>query len=140
MRSPKRLKFLKNQSELKHVLYVDDEPDMRMLVQLSLENMGDIKTTLCETAQKAVESATTDKPQMIILDVMMPDMDGPSALHYIRNIPQLSDIPVVFLTGQSDRDHAQKLRELGANGVLSKPFNINTLSDQVKAIWKECSQ
>ncbi len=125
-------------TELKHILYVDDEPDMRMLVQLTLENMGGIKVSLCESGLDAVEMAQTGTAQLILLDVMMPDMDGPAVLKEILNNPKTANIPVFFLTGRSAPEAVASYKDMGAKGVLSKPFDLVTLPDQVRSLWKEC--
>lgn len=126
------------ETELKHILYVDDEPDMRMLVQLTLENMGGMKVSLCESGLDALEIAQTGGPQLIILDVLMPDIDGPSVLKEILKNPKTANIPVFFLTGRSAPDAVASYKDMGAKGVLSKPFDLVALPDQVRSLWKEC--
>ena len=125
-------------SELRHILYVDDEPDMRMLVQLTLENMGSMKVTACESGFEAVEIAQNNAPQLILLDVLMPDMDGPAVLKEIMSNPKTANIPVIFLTGRSAADSVASYKEMGAKGVLAKPFDLVALPDQVRTLWKEC--
>jgi CheY-like chemotaxis protein len=122
---------------LQHVLYVDDEPDMRMLVQITLENMGNIKTTVCENGLDVLEKALDERPQMIILDVMMQGMDGPAILREIRNQPELAATPVIFLTGRNEQGAIDSYLAMGAAGVIAKPFDLTALPGQVRALWEK---
>jgi CheY-like chemotaxis protein len=122
---------------LQHVLYVDDEPDMRMLVQITLENVGSIKVSLCENALDVLETAIEQKPQMIILDAMMPDMDGPAILQIIKKDARIADIPVVFLTAKTAPAEIEEFIAMGAVGVLKKPFDLTALPGDVRALWEK---
>jgi CheY-like chemotaxis protein len=121
---------------LTHVVYVDDEPDMRMLVQATLENIGGIRVTLCENGIDTLEAALDQHPQMIILDVMMRDMDGPAILAELRADPRVSRIPVIFLTAKTDAALLDEYKRMGAAGIINKPFDLMTLADQVRALWE----
>ncbi len=125
-----------SKNPLQHVLYVDDEPDMRMLVQMTLENMGGIKVTVCDSGLHALEAAHDTQPQMIVLDAMMPDMDGPSILKEIQGDPKIAAIPVIFLTAKTDPEAISALKAAGAKGVINKPFDLVALPDQIRKLWE----
>lgn len=122
---------------LSHVVYVDDEPDMRMLVQTTLENIGGIRVTLCENGIDTLEAAVDQQPQMIILDVMMRDMDGPTILREIKNDPRVSRIPVIFLTAKTDPALLAEYKGMGAAGIIAKPFDLMNLPEQVRSLWEQ---
>jgi CheY-like chemotaxis protein len=122
---------------LTHVVYVDDEPDMRMLVQTTLENIGGIRVTLCENGIDTLEAALDQQPQMIILDVMMRDMDGPAILAELKSDPRVSRIPVIFLTAKTEGALLDDYRRMGAAGVITKPFDLMGLPTQVRALWEQ---
>lgn len=120
---------------LNHILYVDDEPDMRMLVKAVLENDG-MHVVLCESGLEMLEAAHEDRPQMIMLDVMMAGMNGPELLREIKGEPAFSDVPVIFLTGKSNPDDMAALKASGAAGVIAKPFDLMALPAQVRSLWE----
>jgi CheY-like chemotaxis protein len=122
-------------AHLSQILYVDDEPDLRMLAQLALESMGGMKVSLCDSGAAALQALATLKPQIILLDVMMPEMDGPALLQEIKKTPGLYNGPIIFLTGKANADEIVHLKSLGAFGVIPKPFNPMTLHNDVKAMW-----
>lgn len=124
-------------AKLNSLLYVDDEPDIRMLAQLALEQIGGMTVKACESGKDAFKLLETWRPQAILLDVMMPGQDGPAVLKALRDSPSFADIPVLFLTGRADRDHVEGLMNAGAIGVIAKPFDPVTLASQVQAIWEE---
>ena len=109
------------------VLLVDDEPDIRRLAGLSLTAVGKWKVFSCATGAEALEVAAREKPDAILMDVMMPQLDGPSTLAALRKNPATCDIPVVFMTATSDPDEVVRLTGLGACGVIAKPFAPLTL-------------
>jgi len=122
---------------LSHIMYVDDEPDMRMLFQAVLESEGNITVTLCERGDDAVDLALEHRPQMIILDVMMDGKDGPAVLRDMRREKDLSDTPVIFLTAKTEPEDIKALKDLGAAGILAKPFDMDTITGQVRALWED---
>jgi CheY-like chemotaxis protein len=128
--------MIDTQSPLATVLYVDDEPDLRMLAQLALESMGGMSVTLCDSGAAALQALSTTRPQIILLDVMMPQMDGPALLQEIKKTAGLYDGPVIFLTGKTGAEDIAHLKSLGAFGVISKPFNPMTLHNEVTAMWR----
>ncbi|MDP3515528.1 MAG: response regulator [Pseudohongiella sp.] len=124
-------------NELVRVMYVEDEPDIRAVAKLALEVVGGLTVELCEQGDRAVAQAENFGPQMILLDVMMPGMDGPSTLKALRERPLLQNIPVAFMTAKVQPHEIEHFKSLGAVGVIAKPFDPMTLSQQVRDLWKK---
>ncbi|WP_298452149.1 response regulator [uncultured Marinobacter sp.] len=122
---------------LKRILMVEDEPDIRTVAELALEAIGGYELTACESGQQALEQIGECRPQLIVLDVMMPGMDGPATLKAIRSLPDYANTPAVFMTAKVQSDEVQGYLELGAAGVIPKPFDPLTLADQIRDIWNE---
>jgi two-component system, cell cycle response regulator len=121
---------------LKTVLYVDDDPDIREIVEMSLSLDGDIRVLTSDGGERALLKMRVEQPDLVVLDVMMPGMDGPTLLTRMRADPDLADIPVIFMTAKSSSQDTERLRELSAIGVIAKPFDPMALGGQVKALWK----
>lgn len=122
-------------SPLNKVLYAEDEADIREIATLALETIGELATATCESGAFVIDLASSFQPQLILLDVMMPDMDGPSTLQALKSHPELKHIPVIFLTAKILPDEIARFKSLGAIDVISKPFDPMTLADQIKQIW-----
>lgn len=87
-------------SELKKILYVEDEPDIQMIARVALENVGGFELMVCSSGPEAIEKAESFGPDLLLLDVMMPGMDGPSTLQELRKIPSIAKTPVMFMTAK----------------------------------------
>jgi CheY-like chemotaxis protein len=114
------------------ILHVDDEPDIREIVDMSLGLNPDFEVRACSSGAEAIAAAAEWSPFLILLDVMMPGMDGPTTLTQLRKNPQTSAIPVVFMTARAQTKEVEHFIELGAQGVISKPFDPMTLAVQVQ--------
>lgn len=121
---------------LTRILYVEDEADIQTVARLALEALGGYTVQVCSSGNEALEKAPEFKPQLILLDVMMPGMDGTATLGKLREIPQCSSIPVVFMTAKVQPGEIAGYKEIGAVDVIAKPFDPMTLSSQVQAIWE----
>jgi two-component system OmpR family response regulator len=115
------------------ILVVDDEPDIREVVDVSLGLDREFKMRACASGADALVMAAEWSPTLILLDVMMPRMDGPATLANLRRNPRTAQIPVVFLTARTQTDEIAQYISLGAQGVLSKPFNPMTLAASVRS-------
>ncbi len=122
--------------ELKRITYVEDEPDIRAIAQIALETIGGFTLNLCESGQEALASVPAFQPDMILLDIMMPGMDGVQTYHCLRAMPEVNDVPIVFLTAKAQTHEVEGYKALGAAAVIPKPFDPITLSDQVRSIWE----
>ena len=122
-------------TRLQKVLFVDDDEVVQHLVQLSLERIGGLTVELVSDSAAAIEAALRFAPDMIVLDWFMPGMDGTVLFNKLREVPELAAIPVVFLTIKAHWRTREELLELGAAGVITKPFSARDLADQLKAIW-----
>ena len=121
---------------LQRVLLVEDEPDIPTIVRTSLELVGGFQVRACASGPEALSAIEEFSPQLALLDVMMPDMDGPALLAALRARPKTAALPVAFLTAKTGAAETQRLRSLGAVEVLNKPFDPMTLPLQVKEIWE----
>ena len=126
-----------NARPLQRILYVEDEPDIREVAALSLQAVGGFTVCLCGSGREALEQAEEFAPDLILLDVMMPEMDGPATLAALRRIDALSMIPVVFMTAKAQGSEVERYRSLGAAGVIAKPFEALELPDRLSAIWRK---
>jgi CheY-like chemotaxis protein len=116
------------------VLLIDDEDDIRRVARLSLSRVGKMEVTEAASGLEGVRRAESDGPDVILLDVMMPGLDGPSTLSALRSSPRTASIPVVFLTAKAMPAEVERLRSLGALGVLIKPFDPMALPAQLTAL------
>jgi CheY-like chemotaxis protein len=114
------------------VLIIDDEDDIRRVATLSLVKVGGMEVIGSASGEEGVSKAEQEMPDVILLDVMMPHVDGPSTLAKLRDNPQTANIPVIFLTAKAMTQEVEKLKRLGARGVLTKPFDPMTLPKDVK--------
>jgi CheY-like chemotaxis protein len=115
------------------VLYVDDEPDIRDIAVLSLGLDPSFEVRACESGQDAVETIGGWQPDVALLDVMMPDMDGPTTLARLRETQAGAKLPVIFITALSQSHEIEPLLALGAIGVIRKPFDPMSLAGAVSA-------
>lgn len=120
---------------LQHVLCIDDEEDILQVAKLSLEMVGGLRVSLCRGSHDAVAEASRLRPDLILLDVMMPEKDGPATLEALRADARCASIPVVFMTAKVQPAEVAQYLELGAIGVVSKPFDPMSLPEQVRALW-----
>ena len=124
-------------SELNFVLYVEDDPDIQMVAQMALEVVGGLSLRACSSGREAIEAATACQPDLILLDVMMPDMDGPTTLAALRQLPAMAATPVIFMTAKVQAAEVAHYKTLGAIGVIAKPFDPMQLAQQVRQLWQQ---
>ena len=122
---------------LTRILHVDDETGIREVAKLALESVGGFTVQVCGSGSEALEIAPRFKPDLILLDVMMPEMDGPSTLKALLARGDTAEIPVIFMTAKTQAHEIAKFKDLGAADVIVKPFDPMTLSDQVREIWED---
>ena len=116
------------------VLVIDDEQDVRYIVQLSLGRVGQLTVVEAASGEEGIALAKSEQPSFILLDMMMPGLDGAAVFRMLRADPETAHIPVVFLTAKAFAFDIQRLRTLGAKGVILKPFDPMTLASDINAI------
>ena len=115
------------------VLHIDDESDVREVVEMSLNLDPEFAVRGCASGKDGLAAAAEWRPDLILLDVMMPDMDGPTTLEHLRENPQTANIPLVFMTARVQTHELAHFNSLGAVGVISKPFDPMTLAASVRS-------
>ena len=118
------------------ILIVDDDPTNAEILSEYLKK-SELETMLSQTGVQAIAQCETCTPDLVLLDVMMPDMDGPTTLAELYKQPELAHIPAIFMTAKVQPQEVAQLRTLGAVDVITKPFDPMTLSDQIRKIWEE---
>jgi CheY-like chemotaxis protein len=121
---------------LKRILYIDDEPDIREVARIALEVVGGFEVEVCDCGEAALRRAPEYLPDLILLDVMMPGMDGPTTLQALRRMAVLDAVPIVFFTAKAQRSEIAELLSQGAVDVLGKPFDPMTIGQALNAIWE----
>ncbi len=120
--------------EINKVLMVDDDQSIRRICQVSLSNVGRWQVILAESGYDGLELARKEKPDVILLDVMMPGMDGPTTLLKLREDEDLKHIPVILMTAKVQPQEVEQYTRLGATGVISKPFDPLTLPSEIRKL------
>jgi two-component system, OmpR family, response regulator len=120
---------------LTRICYVEDDEDIQRIVRMSLERIGKMTVTIIGDPTKAIDAIVAFKPDMVMLDWMMPAMDGPTLFKQMKARPETSSLPVVFITAKAAQRDLDELVSLGAVGTISKPFSPKDLPEQLRAIW-----
>lgn len=120
---------------LQRILYVEDDEDIRAVAELALETVGGFSLKSCRSGREAIREGPEFAPDLILLDVMMPGMDGPSTFNAMQENAALRGKPVVFMTAKVQTEEVESYRELGVIEVIPKPFDPMTLADQIREIW-----
>lgn len=123
--------------DLKRILLVEDEPDIQEVARLAMEAVGGFTVEICSSGSEALNKAPLFAPDLIILDVMMPYMDGPDTLKALREVPGISSIPAIFMTAKVQQHELRRYKEMGVLDIISKPFDPMTLSATITNIWKQ---
>ncbi len=116
------------------VLIIDDEEDIRSIASMSLGILGGIDVVEADGGEEGISKAAELQPDAILLDMMMPVLDGPATLARLRDNPETKNIPVIFLTARAMTSEVERLKSMGATGILTKPFDPTTLALQVKQL------
>lgn len=122
--------------QLSRILYVEDDPDIQAITMMVLETIHGFVMEACSSGAEALQKAVAFQPDLVLLDVMMPGMDGPETLQHLRNFPEMLKVPVVFMTAKVQPQEVQGYLDLGAIGVIAKPFDPMALAQQLEAIWE----
>ena len=122
---------------LQKILYVEDEKDIQLVARIALETVGKFTVTVCNNGVEAIEAFARVNPDLVLLDVMMPDMDGPTTLQRLRQTPGGETVAAVFMTAKVQPHEIAELKQLGALDVIAKPFDPMTLPETIQTIWAE---
>lgn len=122
-------------SDLLRVLYAEDEADIRRLTEVILDDEEGFELTACVSGQEAVDKAATMTPDLILLDVMMPGIDGLATLKKLREYPHLANTPVIFMTAKVQANEMSEYQSLGVLGVINKPFDPMRLADDIRNLY-----
>lgn len=125
--------------ELQKILYVEDEEDIAAIAKIALEDLGGFELLYCATGKQALANADSFTPDLFIIDVMMPEMDGPTTFKELRKNPKFVDTPIIFMTAKTQASEIKEYLALGAVGVITKPFDPVTLADTVRKLWKDAN-
>ena len=120
---------------LTKICYVEDDEDIRRIVRMSLERIGKMTVEVVGDPMVAIEAMKSFSPDLVMLDWMMPGMDGPTLFKKMKEHPETGALPVVFITAKASQAELDDLVRMGAVGTISKPFNPKDLPDQLRAIW-----
>ncbi|CAN5824306.1 response regulator [soil metagenome] len=126
--------------KLTTILYVEDDLDIQAVAKIALEVVGGLSLKICSSGAEALVAAAAGfVPDLLLLDVMMPNMDGPTTLSELRKITTTASTPVIFMTAKVQSAELDFYTSLGAIGIIAKPFDPMALSTQVNALWdKAC--
>ncbi len=125
-------------NNLERILYIDDDKEIQPLVKIGLKKFDTLVSVKYYTSAKsALNTIYKFKPDLILMDVMMPEMDGPTALKKLQKYKTFKSIPVIFITAKDSDDEKESLMDLGAAGIINKPFNVKTLANKILDIWSE---
>ncbi len=123
--------------ELKKILYVEDEPDIQAVAKIALEAVGGFTLKVCSSGEEALMNAVEFLPQLLLLDVMMPGMDGPTTLAELRKLSEIANVPAIFMTAKVQPQEVEHFKSLGAIDVIAKPFDPMTLATTINTSWAE---
>lgn len=122
---------------LQHILLVEDDPDIQVVAKLALEAVGGFRVAICSSGQEALVSLAQQAPDLILLDMMMPDLDGAGTLAALRAMPASAATPVIFMTAKVQPHEVIEYKALGAVGVIAKPFDPMMLSSSIMTLWEQ---
>lgn len=124
-------------SELHKILYVEDEPDIQAVAKVALEMVGGFSLHICSSGREALDAAPGFAPDLVLLDVMMPGMDGIATMRKLREMPDFSTTPMIFMTAKVQPGEVEEYMAMGVQGVIAKPFDPMQLAAEVRGIWEK---
>lgn len=125
---------------LRTILYVEDDSDIQTVARIAFEAIGGFTVRICGSGREALDTIESGlAPDLILLDVMMPEMDGPTTLASLRKLTSTAATPVIFMTAKAQGSEIAHYKSLGAIGVVAKPFDPMQLSNQIRQLWEKGS-
>ncbi len=137
MPDPDKAVNMENTPDPLRVLYVEDDPDIRVIARIALEDLGGFDVRTCESGEEALRAIAGFQPDLLLLDVMMPGMDGPTLLSHLRKTENGATAPAIFMTARVQRSEIDQYLGLGALSVIAKPFDPLTLADLIQQTLAE---
>jgi two-component system OmpR family response regulator len=122
---------------LNRICYVEDDEDIQRIVRMTLERVGKMTVEVVGDPTLAMDAIRAFKPDLVMLDWMMPKLDGPSLFRQMQARPETQALPVVFITAKASQRDLDELVKMGAAGTISKPFSPKDLPEQLREIWKK---
>lgn len=123
--------------ELKKILYAEDDLDIQMIVQTIIESMSSYEIKICNNGQELLDCVEDYQPDLVLLDVMMPGVDGPTAFKALKANEKTSDLPVIFMTAKAQAHEVQAFTESEIIGIITKPFDPIQLIPLITKIWED---
>lgn len=123
-------------TQFERILHIEDDLSIQEIARVALEVLGGYRVLTCSSGAAGLAAVASFQPELILLDVMMPEMDGPETLRQLQQMPALADCPVVFMTAKIQPAEIDEYKRLGAADVIVKPFDPMALSDQLQRIWE----
>jgi CheY-like chemotaxis protein len=118
------------------IMCIEDDPDILLILDFSLRRMGGFSVCLCAGGREALNKVDEFRPQLVLLDVMMPEMSGPQTLSSLWELPTMRGIPIVFMTAKAMQNEVEDLSVYGASGIIVKPFDTVTLPNDLRIYWE----
>jgi two-component system OmpR family response regulator len=118
------------------ILLVEDDTDIQVVGRLALEAVGGFTVEVCNSGQEALDRVGAFAPDLILLDVMMPGMDGPTTLVHLRADAATAQIPIIFMTAKVQPAEVKSYQAMGAMNVIAKPFDPMALPETIRALWQ----
>lgn len=126
--------------DLKKILYAEDEPDVQIVVETVVQSLSDYQIKICDNGKKLIECVEDYNPDLILLDVMMPEMDGPTTLKAIQSNEKTKNIPVIFMTAKAQIHEIKDLQKANVVGIITKPFDPMKLCSELQEIWENTNK
>lgn len=120
--------------KLETIMLVDDDADIRTIGEICLSKVGGWTVMLAASGADALQMVSREPPDVILLDVMMPGMDGPTTFRRLRDLPATADTPIIFMTAKVQKPEVERYLALGAAGVISKPFDPMMLHAEIRRL------
>ncbi len=122
---------------LQKILYAEDEPDIQEIAKIALEDVGGFTVKHCMNGKEVLAMLRDFEPDLFLLDVMMPEMDGPMVLKELRKIPRFMHTPVIFMTAKIQAAELDEYKKLGVLDIIKKPFDPMLLANMLRASWNK---
>jgi two-component system OmpR family response regulator len=125
---------------LTKILFVDDDADTLTIAKFSLQTLQGVEVKYAGSGEEAIKIALEFQPDVILLDVMMPKMDGFATMKAIRELDSIAHIPIVFFTAKVQKEEIASYNQMGVIGVIVKPFDPLTLGEAIQRLWEQNQQ